>query len=208
MDKPMGPRQPPPDKRHAAYESIFGRPGPSHHLAQPYNPYPYPDRRTSYQPSHYYPQPPPQAPYNGHTSYPSYGYQAYQPSLAPPSNQSLSRARSVNSASPDYIPPQISEPSGLTPAQAYQAQVYMNGPNLSQSSWNGGPRPSPSHKPNGIPPPDLPKIGISLEHDDGRLGIDFTSTPHSSDADSSSELPWANSEPEGAFPHCSLEFFC
>ena len=97
MDKPFGPRHPPPDKRHAAYQSIFGRPGVSHHKPpQQQQPYQSPDKRSSYDtPYNHYPyqQPP----------YPSY----------PNEHQSLSRVNSY-----------ITHDPGLTPAQSYQAQVY------------------------------------------------------------------------------------
>lgn len=163
MDKPLGPRQPPPDKRHAAYESIFGRPGPPPQAQQlhhpPYQPplYPQPPR------SSYYPPPNP-------SPYPS-----FPPALVPPHNPSLGRGRSINGPT-------------LTPAQAYQAQVYMNVP--AQNHW--GPSPPPSV--------DRPTVGISLEHDDGRLGIDFTISSVSTSSDlgtdeGSSELPWTRSEP-------------
>ncbi|KAF9563907.1 CNH-domain-containing protein [Agrocybe pediades] len=200
--KPLGPRQPPPDKRHVAYESIFGRPGPpppsqhAYHRAS-YNP------QTAHQ--SYYPSP--EQVYNPHTSFPSYQpqFQSYQPSLAPPSNPALARARSVNSSSPDYPPapplhPPINDHAhspypGLTPAQAYQAQIYMNAPSPSPA-YGPRPSPAPSNRSSNVPV-ELPRIGISLEHDDGRLGLDFTSST-GADVDSeesSSELPWARSEP-------------
>src|SRR5712675_2066101 len=64
MDRPLGPRQP--DKRLTAYESIFGRPGVSHHISpgqsspQNYSPlptsysqnqYPYPGNQQLYSPT-------------------------------------------------------------------------------------------------------------------------------------------------------------
>ncbi|PCH36385.1 CNH-domain-containing protein [Wolfiporia cocos MD-104 SS10] len=80
----------------------------------------------------------------------------------------MSRARSIAST-PGVIAPQPEQPldpslealtrAGLTPAQAYQAQVYMNSPM--------------AHYPPQPPPPDLPRLGVSLETDDGRLGLDF-----------------------------------
>ena len=163
MDKPLGPRQPPPDKRHAAYESIFGRPGPPPQAQQihhpPYQPPPYPQQPRS---SYYLPPNP--------SPYPS-----FPPTLVPPHNPALGRGRSINGPA-------------LTPAQAYQAQVYMNVPQ--QNHW--GPSPPP--------PVDRPTIGISLGHDDGRLEIDFTASSVSTSSDlgtdeGSSELPWTRSEP-------------
>lgn len=210
MDKPLGPRQPPPDKRHAAYESIFGRPG----VPPPTQPV---YHRSSYVPNprqSYYPNP--------HTSFPQYVPQ-YQPypssSLQPPPNPALARARSVNSNSPDYSPapppppPPISDHvhayPGLTPAQAYQAQIYNNSPSHSHSpapAYGPRPSPAPSNRTSNVPglPAELPRIGISLEHDDGRLGLDFSASSTTGadvdSEDSSSELPWARSEPSSTRP--------
>ena len=226
MDKPLGPRQPPPDKRHAAYESIFGRPGVSHHKPPASQSYHIPDKRPSYDtpfspsPSLYYPSQPSRqfypspGPSNFHTL-PNYVQPPY------PSYPPVSRVNSTNSPVP-YMPQNIIHDSvPLAPAQSYQAQVYINGPNGNSNSsgpptdW---PRTSPapperhSHPPtqNGGPSPlpDPPKLGISLEHDDGRLGIDFVSGNENNSLDtgqdeSGSELPWARDEDTGT--HL---FFC
>ncbi|KAF9480490.1 CNH-domain-containing protein [Pholiota conissans] len=187
MDKPLGPRQP--DKRHAAYESIFGRPGPS---APPQGQQP-PYRQSYYPPPQQYASP----------------YPSFPPNLAPPHNPTVSRARSINSYPTDAPYPG----TALTPAQAYQAQVYMNGPTHSPlpQQWNPPPRVSPVPSDRQLTPAqrnnrssalssDLPRLGISLEHDDGRLGIDFNGPSNSASSplgtdESSSELPWAHSEP-------------
>lgn len=219
MDKPLGPRQPPPDKRHAAYESIFGRPGPSHQQP-PYPQYP-PQDRTSYnsftqqQPPRQSYYPPPHPPYAPQ-------HQGFAPSLAPPHNPALARARSIasNNTSSDYIPNDSPNHSpaphpGLTAAQAYQAQVFMNVPNHNNPpQWNSqrvSPVPSVRHlqRPrsnlNGgsVSSNDFPHLGIGLEHDDGRSGLDFvaanTSTSPDFATDDGSELPWARSEPSCAF---------
>lgn len=202
-----------------------------------YGPGPYPSQGPPSIRQTYYPSPQAsQASFNPHTSYPQYTppYQGFSGSLSPPSNPALSRAKSINSNanSPDYYgptppmePPNSAyEPSpypGLTSAQAYQAQVYMNNPNGPHPS---GPRdvnpqrvsPAPPdrvsslHKQNGGSGPirDPPQLGIRLEHDDGRLGIDFTTTNNSNSSDlgtdeSGSELPWARSEPNSVFSCCS-----
>nr|VWO95578.1 Galactoside O-acetyltransferase LacA [Ganoderma boninense] len=254
----MGPRRP--DKRNAAYESIFGRPSAQHHSLHPGDPgqfppppaqyqqqqfppqqqppaqqYPYypqypsqPDRRTStssYRP--YQQQAPPNAfnqPYYPNSTpppptsvSPSLGYQpqaygrqqyGYAASLAPPSV--TSRARSIGS-SPGVIAPlpeETPDPSldaltqtGLTPAQAYQAQVYRSsGPMGQQQSWPQqqrdqspapastsasptlakasprGPRPQSVQTMPAVPEkfPEL-RISMHLEGEDGRLGLDFSS---------------------------------
>ena len=205
MDKPFGPRQPPPDKRHAAYESIFGRPGVSHHKQPPSQPYQSPDKRSSYD-----------APYS-HYSHGPYqpSYPSYPSSLLAPEHQSLSRVNSTNPPIP-YLQHTIhdSAPHALTPAQTYQAQVYMNGPNgISNSSappidWprtTPGPPERLPHPPiqNGRPSPlHDPKLSISLEHDSDRLANDFVSG-HEDDSldvdqdESGSELPWARNEHTG-----------
>ncbi|GBE89631.1 Rho1 guanine nucleotide exchange factor 1 [Sparassis crispa] len=242
MNRPLGPRQP--DKRNAAFESIFGRPSANHHQPQsppvyyshslqppPSDGQPYPyypqqynsplDRRvssSSQSTSINYPQ--------QHAAQPAFGQSYYSPSsqqhqqgyapaqhpgyaqsLAPPSV--IGRASSIGN-SPGVIAPQPEEPadaglealvqSGLTPAQAYQAQVYLTSP---MGQQNNRQRPNntatdsraqlplqPSHSPAA----SLPKLGVNIETDDGRLGIDFggeSSTPSDQGAEDASELPWA-----------------
>jgi hypothetical protein len=212
MDRPIGPRQP--DKRHAAYEDIFGRPGTSHHIPPNYQqqyPYPYqqPDKRTSYPHHQPYRQP----------YYPQQQQQQQPYGLAPPP-QHVPRARSI--AGNPHIngviqdPPNSSleslTPSGLTPAQAYQAQIYLDNPGGPQADWNrfqNSPGPSNRHSQNGgfARPLVPPRLGVSLDHDDGRLGLDFgpaggnggstNSSPQDTD-DGSSELPWARTDATGA----------
>ncbi|KAH9913549.1 CNH-domain-containing protein [Epithele typhae] len=58
MDRPMGPRRP--DKRNAAYESIFGRPSATHHQLHPQDPGQYAPGPS---PLPYQPPPPQQQPY-------------------------------------------------------------------------------------------------------------------------------------------------
>ncbi|KIY71876.1 CNH-domain-containing protein [Cylindrobasidium torrendii FP15055 ss-10] len=119
---------------------------------------------------------------------PAYGYGGYAggaPSLAPPSM--VGRARSINSSGTMGIiatpPRERPDPSleawtdkGMTPAQAYQAQVYLNGPQPTS------PTPSLSRS------PELPRLP-QLASENGRLNIDFTSS--GSGEDGLSELPWA-----------------
>ncbi len=50
-----------------------------------------------------------------------------------------------------------------------------------------------------LPPEVPPKISISLEHEDGGLGVDFNNTNNSPgefelDDDGDSELPWARGD--------------
>ncbi|KAF6761498.1 CNH-domain-containing protein [Ephemerocybe angulata] len=269
MDKPSGPRQQPPDKRHAAYESIFGRTGvpPQQHEFAPTNyppfpqqnqPYPYQhqaqystsDRRTSYSssnanhqpyPNHNGHPPPPQgvypqtfyAPPIQHAppaQYTPYAYPAppmqtpyvYPASLGPP-NRSLSKARSVigsPAAMSPYTPPHLQEPqimvssSSSQPAlplgNGYQSQPYLpRQPSPQPPPHRPTPgtlptrRPSHGHNSNGsVRSVEPPRLGISLEHDEGRLGIDFASGSGSGSNSASdlgtdegdSELPYAYSD--------------
>ena len=255
-NRPLGPRQPP-DKRNAAYESIFGRPGGMHHPSTLPPQTNYGQYQNSYVGNGSASQQPPQRqphqqPYNPpqqdrppsftdyghpalHTSYPSqpqrshrtsvqsnqsqyphqnaqYPYQNnYQASLSPP--QTIGRARSMNSVPYSSQPihqVQETDPSleihtrgGLTPAQAYQQQVYMAGgrqpsttnPNRrsyhpSHNSISG----TSAHSQNGTLP-DIPKVNLDLGAD-GNLGLNFgvdTTSPMT--AVSSSELPWVSGEP-------------
>jgi len=249
MDKPSGPRQPP-DKRHAAYESIFGRSHPQYLNQQPpIQPYLYSqqqpyqnniDRRSSFSPSHTYnqnpyPPPPPHAP-SGAYGQPYYPTQppplqpyhqiqqqfTYPTSLAPP-NPPVPRARSVISNA-GVIPPNPNEPSdhslgipshsGMTVAQAYQIQIHNHGSAGGKYQISPDPpdRASYPQSQNGVfgQPVDTPRLGISLEHDDARLGINFGggSASNSGDEDSS-ELPWAVHE-RGTFPilvSCAVSCF-
>ncbi|KAG7094009.1 hypothetical protein E1B28_007637 [Marasmius oreades] len=211
MDRPMGPRLPPPqgDKRGQAYESIFGRPSASHHQAPPqFHPHqnyhyqqhpPIPqDRRSSYSPSFVsgqsYPNAYPlprhqQPPYPSSIGYPPrYMTSPYSGnSLAPPSVTSRTRSINSNPHAQGIIAPQPEEPPdpalealtqrGLTPAQAYQAQVYMNSP-----SNNGHTIPEPNRTSN------PPKLDINLGREDGKFTMEFGDNTSSDD---SSELPWA-----------------
>lgn len=256
-NKPAGPRQPP-DKRNAAYESIFGRPGGMHHPSTLPSQTNYGQQQNSYVgngstsqqfPQQYlqqYPPPqqgrPPSFTDYGHpplnTSYssqpqgfhraptqanqPQYPYQNVQypyqnnqqTSLSPP--QTISRARSMNSVPYSSQPVHLvqeSDPSldkytraGLTPAQAYQQQVYMTGghqlagtnPNRrsyhsSHNSISG----TPAYSQNGTIP-DIPRVNLDLNAD-GNLGLNFdTEGASPSTAVSSSELPWASAETPGA----------
>ena len=258
-NKPAGPRQPP-DKRNAAYESIFGRPGGMHHPSTLPSQTNYPQQyqnsyvgngstsqqlpqRSPYQQQYYPPQPerPPSFTDYGHpalnTSYPSQPQGLYrtptqsnqaqyslrnaqspyqnnqQASLLPP--QTISRARSMNSVPYSSPPvPQVQETdhslerytrAGLTPAQAYQQQVYMAGghqpsttsPNRrSYHSSHNSASGTLAHSQNGTLP-DVPKVNLDL-NTDGDLGLRFGIDAASpSTATSSSELPWASTESSG-----------
>ncbi|KAI6149870.1 CNH-domain-containing protein [Pisolithus tinctorius] len=225
MDRPTGPRHPP-DKRHEAYESIFGRPSTSHHLlpqqGQYYHP-PHPsvyhqpgyqpaDKRTSHAASirsqqSYYSQPRQSQQYQ-HPSYhhhhPQYPPQHPGHALVPPSTHG--RAPSVVSSphnAAGIIAPRPDDPpdpgldaltrAGLTPAQAYRAQVNLTSNStlpLTMTPRNGAP--------HGVSANDIPRIGVHLEEEIGRISLDFGSQdPHDrSSNEAYSELPWAQLTPE------------
>jgi hypothetical protein len=218
MDRPLGPRQP--DKRVTAYESIFGRPSVSHHLSQgqssaqsyspspsyPQNQYPYPSPSPQHYPSSsstpyqrsprqsIYGPPPPQ---NQAWSYPNYSYnqpQYPQSTLSPVPNAHL--AYPDDSADPNFE-------SFAHQGVAYQAQAYHNSaPAVQQQQGPWGPRPPPppqqQQQPayeyeqyqNGAASRSIPHLGVNIDVDNGRLGLDFDDESSPSDTDDS-ELPWA-----------------
>ncbi|KAH7927342.1 CNH-domain-containing protein [Leucogyrophana mollusca] len=180
---------------------------------QQYNQYgPPADRRTSHPSSfaptsNYYPasQQHIQTPYRqSYQQLPPQQYNQYtRPhTLAPPASHG--RARSVVSSphAAGIIAPKPEEPpdaslealtrAGLTPAQAYQAQVYLNSPAAKQSDWNNAPNPPQNGGPHHRLPNDIPRVGVNIEPDMSRLSIDFGDDDHGPD-EASSELPWAQS---------------
>lgn len=158
MDRPLGPRQP--DKRLTAYESIFGRPGVSHHLSSgqssaqnytpppptyPQNQYPYPSNQQHYSPSSvdYH-----NSPYSSHAYLPPASSNPRQSFYAPspPQNQSWSY--------PNY--PYL------------QSQYPSHQPSLSPVS-NNSLSPQPIYPPQPDDPPDptldpLNRQGLSPTH--------------------------------------------
>ncbi|GJE93881.1 CNH-domain-containing protein [Phanerochaete sordida] len=119
-------------------------------------------------PHQHQPYPPPPAP-STH-AYPGSG------NLNAPSVNG-SRARSVG-RSPGIIVPAPEEPpdpslealtqAGLTPAQAYQAQIYMKSPmGHSQSKLES------HHAQRNSAPNGLPQLALDLQPDNGKLDIDF-----------------------------------
>ncbi|KAH7890772.1 CNH domain-containing protein [Phlebopus sp. FC_14] len=129
--------------------------------------------------------------YQQHPQYPQYPH-----TLAPPITHG--RARSVVSSphAAGIIAPKPEDPpdaslealtgTGLTPAQAYQAQVYRNANPVAPGPipQNGG-----LHRPSDDPP----RLGVNLEADMGRLSIDFGTEDRTQNNsfEASSELPWA-----------------
>ncbi|KAG6333845.1 hypothetical protein ID866_5243 [Astraeus odoratus] len=192
----------------SAYHPHSGHPAYSH----PANHHPYPpDRRTprpssiphSQHSNYYHPHPhqlpsrqslPSQHPHpHSLQHHPQY---ANVHALAPPPPHV--RAPSIVSAphTAGIVAPVLEDPpdpgldaltrTGLTPAQAYRAQV---------GSSSASPSPVPQ---NGAGPDQVPSIGVHIEADMGRLDIDFGDDDQAQDRsyDSSSELPWAQPTPE------------
>lgn len=182
-------------------------PPPLNQFSPPYNYYPQAiDRRTSHpsalgpQPTAYYQHPTysqspasqPHLPVSHHYQRPH--HLLHHPhTLAPPTHHA--RAPSVVSApiTSAIIPPKPEDPpdatlealtnSGLTPAQAYQAQVYRTNP----PPQNGTPS---------CPSDDVPRLGL-IDPDIGRLNIDFGIDEQTTD-DPPSELPWASAHTRGS----------
>ena len=118
MDRPMGPRRP--DKRNAAYESIFGRPSATHHHL---NPGQFPPSPTPFQQP--YPQPPASQPY---PYYPQYNSQLDRrtstSSFRPPPQQGTPSAYAQSYYSPSNTPASQASPPAPTPG--YHPQQYPN----------------------------------------------------------------------------------
>jgi RHO1 GDP-GTP exchange protein 1/2 len=152
--------------------------------------------------------------------------------IAPPNAHTRARslmssphAAGVIASYPDEPPDaslEVLTRAGLTPAQAYQAQVYLNSPAGQQSGWNGqGDLPPAVLRPASLPNNagssqsttrsaiDVPTLGINLDPDGGGLGLDFAAGSSPSDPDTdegSSELPWARSA-ERRTRGCFLFFY-
>lgn len=195
---------------------------PQHHN-QPYPSQSQHDRRTSNsftQPQNYYPN---HLPHNSQQPpfRQSYPHTAASQSQLPPHHYGLhaqhtrphtlappiihGRTRSVVSSPhtagiisplPDDPPDESLEDltrAGLTPAQAYQAQVYRNNPaNQQQFIQQANSTREPSlngsyHRVSN----DVPRLGINLDLEDSGLNIDFGSDQ--GPEESTSELPWATS---------------
>ncbi|KAG8818967.1 RHO1 GDP-GTP exchange protein 2, partial [Serendipita sp. 399] len=206
------------DERSQAFQSIFGRPSPAHHQPQA-QPRPMPPNAPQYyqphypspgmQPRHLPPQqqqPPSQYARSLRAPEQPYGYQyGYSRSNHPPS--SINTAAGVIT-SPPPPPPDPSldflTSQGLTPAQAYQAQVFATNQQRIGLPSGAYPPVNPHTGPSQVPNERYPTRmdSLNFQPDGGRLSLDFDSNPSSSlnvqpvnsqsdeDADGDSELPW------------------
>ncbi|KAG8752819.1 RHO1 GDP-GTP exchange protein 2 [Serendipita sp. 396] len=209
------------DERSQAFQSIFGRPSPAHHQpqAQPrpvpvntsqyyQNHYPSPGMQPRYLPPQQQQYPPSQYARSVRGPEQPYGYQYGPPhSNYPPPSVTNS---SGTIASP---PPPAPDPSldfltsqGLTPAQAYQAQVFAANQQRMGLPSGAYPPINPHTGPSKIPNEGYPSRvdSLSFQPDGGRLSLDFDSKPSTSsnvqpvfsrpeedgDGDGDSELPW------------------
>ncbi|KAF5361828.1 hypothetical protein D9756_002262 [Leucocoprinus leucothites] len=193
--------QQPPDRRTSLGSFSSGYSHNSHHLPQQQQLPPGTYRQSYYPPPPHIPQHlPPPGPYDPH---PPAQYSH------PPPGQPRARSFISSSHSPGIIATQPDEPPdpnshGLTPAQAYQAEIFNNGAAAPPPEWNRyrtSPAP-PDRSPNAQPHSQLsnpPRLGINLDQDDGRLGIDFAGGNSGNDSsdEGSSELPWARNERTG-----------
>lgn len=174
---------------------------PANQFSPPHNYYPHVvDRRTSPSQPAYYQHPTyAQSPSQSHLPIPPH-YQHLphrQHVLAPPH----ARAPSVLSGptTSAIIPPKPEDPpdatlealtsSGLTPAQAYQAQVYRTNP-------------APQNGTSPCPTDEIPRLDL-IDPDIGRLNIDFAADEQASD-EPPSELPWAQSSEHTRGSLCSI----
>ncbi|TFK74994.1 CNH-domain-containing protein [Pluteus cervinus] len=134
-------------------------------------------------------------------------------------NPALARTRSMASnpqTSGGFRPP-LDEPpdrmaNGFQPPdfssfQPHSASGQLNGSNGPQTDWNRHRNPPSAADRHSYPqngpsarPLDPPRLGVTLEHEDGRLGIDLTGNGSGNSSDQgtdedSSELPWARKDP-------------
>jgi hypothetical protein len=211
------------DQRTQAFESIFGRPSAAHRDAQAHvQQRPPPPVNTPHYYSQQYSQPALQQRHLQPLAHPQQPYQRSirgqeQPYGYPYNHSHSSRAPSAVASSGIIAspPPPPQDPSldfftnqGLTPAQAYQAQVFA------QKQPYGGPPPGahpPSQGTSHNDPFSLPPRldNLTLSDDGGRLNLDFNhqSPPRSNgsvsrtpqqqvakfdDDELDSELPWAS----------------
>ena len=165
----------------------------------------------------YYPQSPPQ---NQSWSYPNYSYlqsqyPPTQPAPTPHTNNTLTQP--IYALPPDDPPDPNLESlhhQAHPPAHAYQHQTYPNTViTHQQAEWGPHSPPHPSqqqpayeydqglHYQNGSPSrnhPNIPHLGLNIDSDNGRLGIDFAEESSPSDTDDS-ELPWAHQSSSSLF---------
>ncbi|KAH9072338.1 CNH-domain-containing protein [Lactarius deliciosus] len=197
------------------------------------NPQHYPSTSTSFSPHPYLQQQPssrqsfyaPPQPQNQSWAYPNYSYhqpQYPQSSLSPvPSNQVAYPQQPDDPADPNY---ESFARQSVIPPQAYQAQAYHNSP-VAQQHGPWGPRPPPppqqqQQQPqqpayeyehdfryqNGAASPshtNIPHLGVNIDVDNGRLGLDFDDDESSPSDTDDSELPWANSRSSSKQPRQS-----
>lgn len=174
----------------------------------PYSSHSYLPQTSNPRQSYYAPSPP----QNQSWSYPNYSYlqsqyPPTQPAPTPHTNNALTQ--SIYPLPPDDPPDPSLESlhhQGHAPTHAYQPQTYPNNAIAhQQAEW--GPH-SPPHPPqqaayeydqalhyqNGSPNrshPNIPHLGLNIDADNGRLGIDFAEESSPSDTDDS-ELPWTH----------------
>ncbi|KAF8493205.1 CNH-domain-containing protein [Russula emetica] len=185
----------------------------SHDLSNsPYSSHSYLPQASNPRQSYYAPSPP----QNQSWSYPNYSYlqpqyPSTQPTPTPHTNNALTQP--IYPLLPDDTPDSNLESlhhQGHPPTHAYQPQTYPNNTIAhQQAEWGPHSPPHPLqpqpqqaayeydqglHYQNGSPSrshPNIPHLGLSIDADNGRLGIDFAEESSPSDTDDS-ELPWAH----------------
>ncbi|KAH9042293.1 CNH-domain-containing protein [Lactarius hengduanensis] len=192
-----------------------------------FSPHPYLQQQPSSRQSFY--APPQPQPQNQSWAYPNYSYQPQYPqsSLSPVPSNHLSQVaypqQPDDPADPNY---ESFSRQSLIPPQAYQAQAYHNSP-VAQQQGPWGPRPPPppqqlqqpqqpqqpayeyehdSRYQNGAASrshTNIPHLGVNIDVDNGRLGLDFDDDESSPSDTDDSELPWANSRSSSKQPRQS-----
>lgn len=175
----------------------------------PYSSHSYLPQQSNSRQSYYAPSPP----QNQSWSYPNYSYLQPQHALA-----NNPHSQPIYSLPPDDPPDPSLESlhhQTLSPTHAYPAQPYpTNAVTHQQAEWGPHSPPHPQqqqlqpqvqqpayeydqglHYQNGSPSrshTNIPHLGLNIDVDNGRLGIDFAEESSPSDTDDS-ELPWAHS---------------
>src|SRR5229473_6963070 len=192
-------------------QDLHNSPSPySSHAYLP-QPQPQPQQSNPRQSQSYYSPTPPQNQSWSYSYLPSQ-YPQNQPAPTPHTNNPLTQP--IYPLSPDDSPDLNIESlphQSHAPTHAYQPQAYPSNPIAHhQAEWGAQSPPHPQqqqpqaqqlayeydqglHYQNGSPSrshPNIPHLGLNIDADNGRLGIDFAEESSPSDTDDS-ELPWA-----------------
>lgn len=185
----------------------------------PYSSHAYLPQTSNPRQSYYAPSPPQNQTWS-HSNY-AYlqpQYPPTQPASPPHPNNTLTQP--IYSLPPDDPPDPYLEYQAHAPTHAHQPQTYPNNAIAhQQAEWGPYSPPHPPHQQpqgqqstyeydqglhyqNGSPSrshPNIPHVGLNIDADNGRLGIDFAEESSPSDTDDS-ELPWAHRSSSSLIP--------